>query len=54
MEIGENEGRHLLAGDALLLRVGEFWVQACLGLLLLLAVMIDLGRRSWLARRRIA
>jgi len=41
----------MLTNGLLLLRVGEFWVQACLGLLLLLAVMIDLGRRSWLARR---
>ena len=32
------------------MRIGEFWVQACLGLLLLLAVLMDLARRSLLAR----
>jgi hypothetical protein len=29
-------------------------VQACLGLLLLLAVLIDLARRSYLSHRRMA
>lgn len=44
----------MLANGLLQLRVGEFWVQACLGLLLLAAVLIDLGRRSLVARRRTA
>jgi ribose transport system permease protein len=44
----------MLTNGLLLLRVGEFWVQACLGLLLLLAVLIDLARRSYLAHRRMA
>ena len=42
----------MLTNGLLLLRVGEFWVQACLGLILLLAVLIDLARRRFLARRR--
>jgi ribose transport system permease protein len=32
-------------------RVGEFWIQSWLGLLLLVAVLLDLARRSILARR---
>lgn len=43
----------MLTNGLLLLRVGEFWVQACLGLILLLAVLIDLARRRFLARRRV-
>jgi ribose transport system permease protein len=43
-----------LTNGLLLLRVGEFWVQAFLGLLLLAAVLLDLGRRRLLARHRIA
>lgn len=42
----------MLTNGLLLLKVGEFWVQTCLGLLLLLAVLIDKGRRAMLARRR--
>jgi ribose transport system permease protein len=42
----------MLTNGLLLLRVGEFWVQACLGLILLLAVLIDIARRKFLARRR--
>ena len=42
----------ILTNGLLLLRVGEFWVQACLGLLLLLAVLIDKLRRLYLARHR--
>ncbi|HEY9348463.1 MAG TPA: hypothetical protein VIQ53_24250, partial [Inquilinus sp.] len=42
----------LLTSGLLLLQVGEFWVQAFLGLLLLLAVLMDMARRSFLARRR--
>ncbi len=44
----------MLTNGLLLLRIGEFWVQACLGLLLLTAVLLDKARRSWLAHRRIA
>lgn len=44
----------MLTNGLLLLRVGEFWVQAFLGLLLLAAVLLDLGRRRFLARHRIA
>ena len=44
----------MLTNGLLLLRLGEFWVQACLGLILLLAVLIDLARRRFLARRRMA
>jgi ribose transport system permease protein len=39
-----------LTNGLLQYRVGEFWVQTWLGLLLLLAVLMDLGRRSFLAR----
>ncbi len=42
----------ILTNGLLLLRVGEFWVQACLGLLLLLAVLLDKARRVYLARHR--
>ncbi len=44
----------ILTNGLLLLRVGEFWVQACLGLLLLLAVLLDKARRVYLARHRMA
>lgn len=43
----------MLTNGLLLLRVGEFWVQTCLGLLLLLAVLMDLARRRVLASRRL-
>ncbi len=42
----------MLTNGLLLLKVGEFWVQTCLGLLLLVAVLLDKARRSYLARRR--
>jgi ribose transport system permease protein len=42
----------MLTNGLLLLRVGEFWVQTCLGLLLLVAVLVDKARRSYLASRR--
>ncbi|MDQ0394184.1 ABC transporter permease [Labrys monachus] len=42
----------MLTNGLNLLQIGEFWVQACLGILLLLAVLIDLMRRSYLAHRR--
>ena len=41
----------ILTNGLLLLRVGEFWVQACLGLLLLLAVLLDKARRVYLAHQ---
>ena len=44
----------MLANGLLLLKIGEFWVQSCLGLLLLAAVLLDKGRRSFLASRKIA
>ncbi len=44
----------ILTNGLLLLRVGEFWVQACLGLLLLLAVLIDKARRVYLTHQRLA
>jgi ribose transport system permease protein len=39
-----------LTNGLLQYRVGEFWVQTWLGLLLLLAVLMDLGRRTFLTR----
>jgi ribose transport system permease protein len=41
----------MLTNGLLQLRIGEFWVQACLGLVLFSAVLIDLGRRRLLARQ---
>ena len=40
----------MLTTGLLLLQVGEFWIQSFLGLLLLIAVLIDLARRNLLAR----
>lgn len=39
-----------LTNGLLQFRVGEFWVQTYLGVLLLIAVLLDLGRRQFLAR----
>jgi ribose transport system permease protein len=39
-----------LTNGLLQYRVGEFWVQSWLGLLLLIAVLLDLSRRGFLAR----
>ncbi|GGE11409.1 ABC transporter permease [Aureimonas endophytica] len=44
----------MLTSGLLLLQLGEFWIQSFLGLLLLLAVLIDKARRSYLARRNLA
>jgi len=44
----------VLSAGLLLMQVGEFWVKAVLGLLLLLAVFADKGRRVWLAKRKMA
>jgi ribose transport system permease protein len=41
----------VLTNGLLQFRVGEFWVQTWLGLLLLVAVLLDLARRSFLAGR---
>jgi len=43
----------LLTTGLLLLQVGVFWVQTWLGLLLLLAVLLDLVRRSYLTRKNL-
>jgi ribose transport system permease protein len=44
----------MLTAGLLLMQVGAFWIQTFLGLLLLLAVLMDLARRSYLARNRLA
>jgi ribose transport system permease protein len=44
----------ILTTGLLLLQVGEFWVQSFLGLLLLAAVLMDMARRSYLVRRKLA
>ena len=44
----------LLGSGLLLLQVGEFWVRAVLGALLLAAVLADKARRTLLARRNMA
>ena len=43
----------MLPSGLLLLQVGAFWIQTYLGLLLLLAVLLDLARRSYLARNKL-
>ncbi len=43
----------MLTTGLLLMQVGAFWVQTYLGLLLLLAVLLDLFRRSYLTRRKL-
>jgi hypothetical protein len=45
---------NMITSGLLLMRVGEFWVQACLGLMLLAAVVIDRGRHAVLRRRGLA
>lgn len=44
----------MLTSGLLLMQVGDFWVQTFLGLLLLIAVMMDRLRRGYLARRNLA
>ncbi len=44
----------MLTSGLLMLQVGAFWVQTFLGLMLLLAVLMDKARRSYLARRNLA
>lgn len=41
----------MLTNGLLQLRVGEFWIQAALGIVLLIAVLLDLARRSFLGQR---
>ena len=43
----------MLTTGLLLMQVGAFWIQTYLGLLLLLAVLLDLARRSYLARNKL-
>jgi ribose transport system permease protein len=45
---------NLMTGGLLQLRVGEFWIQACLGVMLLAAVLADRGRHALLRRRGLA
>ncbi|WP_222861639.1 ABC transporter permease [Oceaniovalibus sp. ACAM 378] len=44
----------MLSSGLLMLQVGAFWVQTFLGLMLLVAVLLDKARRSYLARRNLA
>ena len=44
----------MLTSGLLLMQVGAFWIQTYLGLLLLLAVLLDLARRSYLSRNKLA
>lgn len=43
----------MLTSGLLLMQVGAFWIQTYLGLLLLVAVLLDLARRSYLARNKL-
>ena len=42
---------NIITSGLLLMRVGEFWIQACLGFMLLAAVLADRGRHSILKQR---
>lgn len=44
----------MLSSGLLMMQVGVFWVQTFLGLMLLVAVLLDKTRRSYLARRNLA
>jgi ribose transport system permease protein len=44
----------MLSSGLLMLQVGAFWVQTFLGLMLLVAVLLDKARRSYLNRRNLA
>jgi ribose transport system permease protein len=44
----------MLTAGLLLMQVGAFWIQTFLGVLLLAAVLMDLVRRSYLARNKLA
>ncbi|MEM8728738.1 MAG: ABC transporter permease [Pseudomonadota bacterium] len=43
----------MLTTGLLLMQIGAFWVQSYLGLLLLVAVLLDLARRSYLTRNKL-
>lgn len=43
----------MLTSGLLLMQVGAFWIQTYLGLLLLLAVLLDLARRAYLSRNKL-
>lgn len=43
----------MLTTGLLLMQVGAFWIQSYLGLLLLLAVLLDLARRSYLEKNKL-
>ena len=43
----------MLTSGLLLMQVGAFWIQTYLGLLLLVAVLLDLARRSYLLRNKL-
>lgn len=43
----------MLTSGLLLMQIGAFWIQTYLGLLLLLAVLLDLARRSYLQRNKL-
>lgn len=42
----------MLTNGLLQLKIGEFWIQATLGIILLIAVLIDLARRTYFQNRR--
>lgn len=44
----------MLSSGLLMLQIGAFWVQTFLGLMLLIAVLLDKARRSYLARQNLA
>lgn len=41
----------IVTSGLLLMRIGEFWILACLGLMLLAAVLADRARQQVLRRR---
>jgi ribose transport system permease protein len=44
----------MLSSGLLMLQIGAFWVQTFLGLMLLIAVLLDKARRSYLTRRNLS
>lgn len=44
----------MLSNGLLLMRIGEFWLQSCLGALLLFSVLLDLARRRYLDGRSLS
>ena len=43
----------MLTSGLLLMQIGAFWIQTYLGVLLLVAVLLDLARRSYLSRNKL-